>query len=83
MKYFKISSINNVGIRELINTVANDIIENFDEDTLKIRSESFKLGFINGKLFSNNLIDSSENEVKYPQMGVDYEFYNRNNNCCR
>jgi hypothetical protein len=82
MKYFKTSSINNVGIRELINTVASDIIDNFDEETLKMRSESFKLAFMNGKHFSNDLNNSSKSGGKNTQLGVDYEFYNRNNNCC-
>lgn len=55
LKYFKCSSLQNLGIKELFESMTLDIIESIDDENLHIRSESIKLGYINKDYFNKDM----------------------------
>ncbi len=75
------SSLYNLGIRELVKTVANDIIDAFDEESLKIRSESFKIG-VNGKIYTNQFNIDNNEEKNFALRGVKINSTSEKKNCC-
>jgi hypothetical protein len=50
----KVSALTNSGVQELFSFVTEDIINNTDNETLKLRSESFKIQLINGEFFNKD-----------------------------
>jgi hypothetical protein len=76
--------LNNLGIKELIKAVSYDIIDGFDEESLKMRSGSFKLGNSNGKNFTNQIISGENIDDKYSAANVisDKNTLYEQKNCC-
>ena len=53
----KVSAKNNIGIKELFETIAEEIMVKIDSDTLNIRADSFKIPMINGEYFNKEKKD--------------------------
>jgi hypothetical protein len=54
LKFMKVSALTNSGIQDLFSFVTEDIINSTDNETLKLRSESFKIQLINGEFFNKD-----------------------------
>jgi len=71
-----------LGIRELIKNVANDIFDALDEENLKIRSESFKLGLNGHRIFSNQFNYGNKDEKIFEMQESNKNQANLKKNCC-
>lgn len=56
MKYLKTSALNNVGVYDLFKSITSDIVDNCDDEKIKCRSESIKLGYINNEYFNSGIV---------------------------
>lgn len=54
LKIFRISALNNIGVKDLFESITKDIFNITDNETLNMRSESIKLGYINGGFFNKD-----------------------------
>lgn len=74
MKLVRVSAFNNTGIQDLFLSVAEDVVNSMDSETIKIRSESFKIQLINGEIFNVN----KQNKKGYNMNN----FNRRESDCC-
>ena len=66
----------------MIKNVANDIIDALDEESLKIRSESFKIGLNGHRIFSNQFNYGNTDENKFELKESNKNQADLKKNCC-
>ena len=72
IKLLRVSAFNNSGTQDLFLSITEDIMNNMDNETIKIRSESFKIQLIN----NGEIFNQKQNKKGYKSNPI------RESDCC-